>query len=250
MKWDTDLYDKNHDFVSKYGEELLTLLAPRAGEHILDIGCGTGDLAEAINRSGASVTGIDNAEEMILRAREKYPHIHFDVKSADDFSYTTRFDAVFSNATLHWVLNYEQAVKSIHTALKENGRFVAEFGAKDNVNNIITALKNALSKKHFHSLAAKQVWYFPSLAQYASVLEKYGFRVLYAAHFNRATLLKTGDGISNWLKMFAGPYLDELPFDIQQEIIHEVESQVRSTNFKDNNWYADYVRLRLLAAKQ
>ena len=110
MEWNTNLYDQKHDFVSRYGEDVIKLLDPKSGEEILDVGCGTGDLAGIIGKTGANVTGIDSSEEMIIKAREKYPNIGFMIKSADNFSFDKKFDAVFSNATLHWVLEKEKAI--------------------------------------------------------------------------------------------------------------------------------------------
>src|SRR5690349_1218807 len=133
MKWNTDLYDNNHAFVSRYGEDVIALLNPQAGERILDLGCGTGDLAEIIRQKGAAVTGLDSSPEMVATAAGKYPHIRFDVTSATDFSYEEKFDAIFSNATLHWVLECQKAIACIYNNLKPNGgRFVAEFGGKGN----------------------------------------------------------------------------------------------------------------------
>ena len=249
MKWDAALYDQKHDFVSKYGEDLVTLLNPQKKELILDVGCGTGDLAATIKKAGATVIGFDNSTEMIATARKKYPDIQFDVRSAQDFRYDMKFDAVFSNATLHWVLEYENAIKCIYDSLKPKGRLVAEFGGKGNVSNIVTALKLALVNHGYAELAARQVWYFPSLSAYTSLLEATGFRVVFAAHFDRATLLKDDNGIRSWLQMFGKPYLQEVNSEKMETILQDIEEQIKATNYKNNQWYADYVRLRVIAIK-
>lgn len=249
MKWNTDLYDQKHNFVSKYGEDVIKLLAPETGENILDLGCGTGDLSEIIRKSGAHVLGIDSSEEMIKRAREKYPHIDFKVASADNFSFEKKFDAVFSNATLHWVLKKEQTVDCVYNSLNDGGRFVAEFGGKGNVDNIIAALQNSLIKHGYQDIADKHVWYFPSLSEYATLLESKGFRVTWAAHFDRDTLLKDKDGIRNWIAMFGKPFLGIISDTVTEQILLEVEEQIKSSNFKNGQWYADYVRLRIVAVK-
>lgn len=250
MKWNTDLYDNSHSFVSKYGADIIELLNPKAGEKILDLGCGTGDLAEVISQRGAIVTGIDSSPEMIKTAESKYPHLQFDIKSATDFSCDQKFDAIFSNATLHWVLDYQKAISCIYDNLKsEGGRFVAEFGGKGNVANIVKALKGALIKKGFVAKSEKRVWYFPSLSAYASLLEQAGFRVTFAAHFDRPTPLSDGHGLRNWLRMFGTPYLENLDNEMVEEILGDVENQLHASNFKDGNWFADYVRLRIVAYK-
>lgn len=250
MKWNTSLYDQQHDFVSRYGEELIELLNPQAGEHILDLGCGTGDLAALIHKKGATVTGLDNSTEMVDAARQKYPELKVDIKSASDFHYDNKMDAVFSNATLHWVLDYKNAVRCIYEVLKQKGRFVAEFGGKGNISNIINAVQASLIKHGYAAVAAQQVWYFPSLAEYTTLLEQNGFRVLWAAHFDRETLLKQDTGIQNWLLQFAQPFLQSLSETQKAIILKEVEEQLRPTNFKNGHWYTDYVRLRVLAIKQ
>lgn len=249
MKWDSKLYDNQHDFVSKYGEEVIELLDPKNGEEILDLGCGTGDLAEMIAEKGAKVTGIDNSADMIETAKKKYPSIDFQVKSATDFSFDKQFDAVFSNAALHWVLEKEKAVKQIYNCLKTKGRFVAEMGGKGNVAHIINALKDALIKNGFPENSKIENWYFPSLSEYAALLERNGFRVVFASHFDRETLLKDENGIKNWLRMFASSYLKSVGEKKVDTILEEVEKQLKSTNFHDGKWYADYKRLRIVALK-
>lgn len=250
MKWNSNLYDVKHGFVAKYGEDVIELLAPKGGERILDLGCGTGDLAALISEKEATVIGLDNSKEMIEAARSKYPWLQFDVASADNFSYHEKFDAVFSNATLHWVLNYKKAVQCVYDSLKPNGRFVAEFGGKGNVSGIVNALKKVLAQNGYAETAAKEVWYFPSLSEYALMLEKNGFRVVFATHFDRPTLLKDDNGIRNWLRMFGWSYLQDLKTDMLEKILTQVEDAIRPTHFREGQWYADYVRLRIVATKQ
>ena len=249
MKWNANLYDEKHDFVSKYGEDVIQLLDPQPGEDILDVGCGTGDLTELIRERGANVVGLDNSVEMINKAQEKYPAIDFKVASADSFNFDKKFDAVFSNAALHWVLEKEKAVECIYNCLKKGGRFVAELGGKGNIASIVDALKYSLSKKGFEENANRQVWYFPSLAEYATLLESKGFRVMWCTHFDRPTLLKDNDGIKNWIRMFGKSYLEKLNDDVINSVLQEVEEQMKPTNYKNNQWYADYVRLRVVAMK-
>jgi trans-aconitate methyltransferase len=141
--WNANLYDNKHSFVFKYGEDLVKLLNPQAGERILDLGCGTGYLTKLILESGAEVIGIDNSEHMIEKAEARYPNLDFRIMSADDFSFDTKFDAIFSNAVLHWVLNCEQAVKCMYHNLKAGGRIVIEFGGKNNVARVVNALKGS-----------------------------------------------------------------------------------------------------------
>ena len=249
MKWDSGLYDHKHDFVSKYGEDLIEILNPKLGEEILDLGCGTGDLAEKISAKGAHVTGIDSSKEMIEAARQKYPSIDFEIQSATSFSFDKKFDAVFSNAALHWIPEKEKVVKQVYECLKPGGRFVAELGGKGNVGKIIDALKGALARHGFFKQSQIQTWYFPSLSEYASLLEANDFRVTSASHFDRETELKDSHGIINWLRMFGRSYLEDISDREVSQILEEVEQQLRSSNFRDGKWFADYKRLRIVALK-
>jgi trans-aconitate methyltransferase len=250
IKWDAALYDSKHDFVFKYGEDLVHLLQPVKGEHILDIGCGTGYLSKCIADEGAIVTGIDNSAEMILKAKETYPGINFRVQSATDFIAAEKFDAVFSNAVLHWIKEKEAVIDCMFRNLADNGRLVLEMGGKQNVAAIIGALQSALAKYGFHAQSLLEQWYFPSLSEYTGLLEERGFRVTYAAHFNRETALKNTDhGIKDWIKMFGAAYLTEVDVAVQDDILKEVEDKLRPTHFREGVWFADYKRLRVIAVK-
>jgi SAM-dependent methyltransferase len=248
-KWDAALYDQKHSFVWKMAEGLLELLAAKPGERILDIGCGTGHLTAKIAATGAQVTGIDLSPEMIARAREAHPSIHFEVGNAGKLKYVNDFDGVFSNATLHWVTDPEPAVASISEALRRGGRFVAEFGGKGNVAGLVSAFRHAWQNlKPPGPLPAP--WYYPSIAEYSTLLEKHDLEVTYAALFDRPTPLEDGDrGLRNWLDMFAGPMMGDLPEDLREKLKQEVESEARYTLFHVDHWVMDYRRLRIVARR-
>lgn len=249
--WNAGLYDDKHAFVFKYGEDLVQLLRPEAGERILDVGCGTGYLTHLIAETGAVVEGIDSAASMIEKAKKEYPALRFAVADISSFSSAQPFDAVFSNAVLHWVLNKEAAAKNMYAILKTGGRLVLEMGGKDNVRGIVDALRESLLKRGYEKNAAVQVWYFPSLAEYTSLLEDTGFRVIYAAHFNRETELKDdGNGIADWIKMFGQQFLSGIGEADVQAICAEVQAQLKATHFRNGKWYADYKRLRVMAVKE
>ena len=249
--WDAKLYDDKHSFVFKYGEDLVHLLDPKLGERILDIGCGTGYLTNLIAESGAHVTGIDNSIEMIDKAKSEYPDIDFKVLSATDFHFEKKFDAIFSNAALHWVLEKEKAIDCMHQNLNPNGRLIIEMGGKGNVKSIINAMKNALIKFGEQEKAKINIWYFPSLSEYTSLLETKGFRVTYAAHYDRETELKDSvNGIKDWIKMFGSSFLKNIDENIADKLLTEIQDSLRATNFRDGKWYADYKRLRVVAIKQ
>jgi len=249
-KWNPSLYDNKHDFVFKYGEDLVDILNPQTGERILDIGCGTGHLTNVIAASGAEVVGIDNSYEMIIKAKQEYPGIDFRVMSATEFHFDESFDAIFSNAALHWILEKEKAIDCMYSNLKRLGKLVIEMGGKGNVEGIVVALTNSLQKRGLIESAEKQVWYFPSLSEYTGLLERRGFRVTYAAHFNRETELKdNNNGIKDWIKMFGSSYLQGIDESAVNEILEEVQQALRPTHFRNGKWYADYKRLRVVAIK-
>lgn len=248
--WNTDLYDKKHAFVFKYGEDLVDVLNPQRGERILDLGCGTGYLSNIIASSGATVAGIDSSLEMISKAKQQYPELEFKVQSATEFHFDEHFDAIFSNAVLHWVLEKEKAIECMYRNLKRSGRVVLEMGGKHNVEKIITALQNSLSKHGFNDQAAKELWYFPSISEYTGILEKRGFRVTYAAHFNRETKLNDSEnGIKDWIKMFGSAFLKGISEIEAEAILSEVQMALQPTHFRNGSWYADYKRLRIIAIK-
>ncbi len=249
-KWNTSLYDDKHSFVFKYGESLVDLLQPKEEERILDLGCGTAHLTNVIAERGAEVTGIDNSDEMIQKAKAQYPQLAFYKMSATDFHFDQPFDAIFSNAVLHWVLEKEKAIDCIYKNLKQGGRFVMEMGGKGNVAQIISALKESLLAHVYASSTVNDLWYFPSIGEYASLLEQSGFRVTYAFHFDRETeLADNTNGIVDWLKMFAGGYLTGIKEDDVEMILKETQEKIRPVQFRNGKWYADYKRLRVIAVK-
>lgn len=246
--WNAGLYDSKHSFVWERGADLIELLKPAAGERILDLGCGTGHLTAKIAESGAHLIGIDSSPEMIREAWENYPDIEFRIADARDFSFEDRFDAAFSNAALHWIKEAERVVQCVANALKPGGRFVAELGGKGNVREMLNAFRGALEK-----MGCKRYlnpWYFPSVAEYSSLLEHHGLEVTFAVLFDRPTPLEdSGNGMRNWIEMFAGEFLAAAPEGKREEFIQEVESQLRPKLFRDGSWIADYRRLRVVARK-
>ncbi len=248
-EWNTSLYDSKHAFVSEYGKSLLPLLEPKAGESILDLGCGSGHLAHAIAQSGAHVIGIDSSASMIEASGAAYTDVEFFVADAKDFTFPLPFDAIFSNATLHWVQDAEQVVKRIGAALKLGGRFVAEFGGKGNVATITTTVEQAMEEIAYTKVDFG--WYFPSIGEYASLLEQHGLAVQVALLFDRPTKLEEGDqGLRNWIQMFGGHIFTHVSEEVKQQVLQHTEQRVRERLFKDGNWFADYRRLRIVAYKE
>lgn len=250
--WNAALYDRKLSFVSGYGAELLELLQARPGETVLDVGCGTGDLARRIADAGASVVGLDASPAMIEEAQRKYPDLEFRVGAAEAFELDRPADAVFSNAALHWVADATGAARCMYAAAKPGGRLVAEFGGADNVASIIAAVVGVLTDEFgIADAAARDPWYFPTVGQYASLLEAAGWRVAYAAHYDRPTKLDGMDGMAAWLNVFAAPFFAGLGADERARAVATIADRLRPVCFDAaaNAWTADYKRIRVVATK-
>ncbi|HEU5369911.1 MAG TPA: methyltransferase domain-containing protein [Ktedonobacterales bacterium] len=248
--WDAALYDGKHSFVWKYGASLLELLAPQPGERVLDVGCGTGHLTAQIAAAGAEVVGIDKSADMLEEARKRYPALRFELADAADVAFDAPFDAVFSNAALHWMTEPERVAANIARALKPGGRFVAEFGGKGNMQALIVAVVEALEAMGYSSEGVASFWYFPGIGEYAALLERQGLEVTSALLFDRPTSLEGGDeGLRVWLKMFGTSFLAALSAEQQAELVRRVEERLRPTQYRDGTWIAPYRRLRVVATK-
>lgn len=247
--WNANLYDIKHSFVSKYGENLVELLDPKKGEKILDLGCGTGDLTKKLYDLRVDVVGVDKSANMVTQAKRKYPKIKFMVQDAIDLKYNSEFDAVFSNATLHWVKPPKSALQCIYKSLKKGGRFVAEFGGKGNVQTITDEIINQIIEVGFEYKAEQFPWFYPSIAEYSSLMEEVGFRVIFAQHFDRPTQLNGESGLKNWLDMFGSDMFVGIPKDRKDIITTKIENNLKEVLYKDRNWIADYKRIRVIGIK-
>lgn len=245
--WNSQLYDQKHAFVWERAADLLDLLKPQPGERILDLGCGTGHLTARIAELGGNVEGMDYSGDMLAQAREKYPEIRFWQGNASSFAVEEPFDAVFSNAALHWVTEADGAVRSIAAALKPGGRFVAEFGGFRNVETIARCLLEALAARGYET---SHPWYFPSIATYSRLLEEHGMETQKAWLFDRMTELDDAEsGIRDWIAMFGEKMLAVAPDSERDAILADFEDRARPTLYFDGKWHADYRRIRVVAVK-
>jgi trans-aconitate 2-methyltransferase len=248
--WDAGLYNAKHDFIWKYGSDVVSLLDPRAGERILDLGCGTGHLSAQIAEFGAQVVGVDRSAEMVAAARAAYPNLKFEVADARRLAYREEFDAVFSNAALHWIHEPELVFQGVWRALRPGGRFVAELGGKGNVREMQDAMDRALDELGAARPGEVQPWYFPSVSEYVTVAEKNGFEVRLITLFDRPTALADGAaGLRNWIVMFGAEYLAKAGEVKREEFLRRVEELLRPKLFRDGQWWGDYRRLRIVACK-
>ena len=248
--WNPDLYQSSHSFVWQFGKDLLALLAPQPGERILDIGCGTGQLTAEIAASGAEVTGLDNSPAMIAEARRNYPLLAFELRDVCDMPHHGAFDAVFSNAALHWVKRAEDAASAIARALKPGGRFVAELGGRGNTQALLAAAREALRQISASDPGDLNPWYFPSIGEYARLLESRGLEVTQAWLFDRPTRLEGGsEGLARWCEMFGAPILARVPESRRPEFLERLANLAAPSLLRESAWHIDYRRLRLVAHK-
>jgi len=249
-RWNAELYQSSHSYVWNYGRDLLSLLDPKPGERILDVGCGTGQLTDAAAQTGAEMIGIDASPEMIVDARKNHPQIHFQIANAEALPFVEEFDAAMSNAALHWISDHRAALTSIARALKPGGRFVFEMGGHHNLRATMQAGTDALRALGISDPEKLIPWYFPSIGEYAPLLESAGFEVKIAAHIDRPTRLEHGEeGLRHWIEMFGGYALAAVAPERKDELIRHWEYAARPALFLNGAWVADYKRLRVLAVK-
>jgi trans-aconitate methyltransferase len=251
ITWNAELYQSSHAFVWQFGRDLLTMLLPKPGERILDVGCGTGQLTADIAKSGADVIGLDQSAEMIATAKNNFPQVRFEVADIAAAEYDKEFDAVFSNAALHWVRNQEGAITAIGRALKPGGRLVFEMGGRGNIRHIWNAAKQALSDMGVRDPEKLSPWFYPSIGEYAPMLESRGLAVTFAVLFDRPTPLEGGEGgLRNWLEMFGMFASHVLGPEQREEMLRRVEAAAKPALFHNGEWTVDYGRLRMIAVKQ
>lgn len=244
QRWEPQRYARNARFVAELGQPVLELLDPRPGERILDLGCGDGVLTRRLAELGCTVVGVDAGPDMIRAARA----LGLDARVIDGHSlpFEREFDAVFSNAALHWMKRDPQAViAGVARALRRGGRFVGEMGGHGNVAAIVTALLAVLERRGRAGRDAHP-WYFPTPAAYRRRLEEQGFTVETIELIPRPTPLPTG--MSAWLDTFAEPFLKRLPEEGRAAAKEEAVGLLAASLCDETGaWTADYVRLRFRA---
>lgn len=246
QRWDPDAYERHARFVSELGAPVVELLDPRRGERILDLGCGDGYLGARLAAFGCEVVGVDASAAQVAAARRR--GVEGAVARAERLPFEAAFDAVFSNAVLHWVRDAAGAIASVRRALRPGGRFVGEMGGEGCVAAIRAALREALAARGLDGTRLDP-WFFPSAQTYGGLLEAGGFDVVSVALFPRPTPLP-GDVI-DWLETFAQPFLAPLAPEARRPVLEAVRERLRPRlHDAARGWTADYVRLRFHAVRR
>jgi trans-aconitate methyltransferase len=248
MSWDATRYDDAFAFVPALGAGVLDLLDPQPAERVLDLGCGSGELTAQIAERGARVTGVDSSVEMVAKARERFPDLDVRLADGEHLVVDEPFDAVFSNAALHWMTRPDEVLSGVCAALRPGGRFVAEMGAARNVTALVAALREAAGRIGLDA-DLPLPWYFPTPAEQATRLERAGFTVRLLQYFDRPTrLTAVSDGAADWWRMFGASTLAGLDAAQVDELLAAV-NEVAAPRLlgADGVWVADYVRLRFVA---
>jgi len=244
QSWSASSYDAHARFVSDLADGVLDWLAAKACERILDLGCGDGVLTAELAALGAKVVGVDSSEDFVEACQAR--GLDGRLMDGEALTFENEFDAVFSNAALHWMTRPERVISRVRQALRPEGRFVAEFGGHGNVAAIMTALE-ATAVRHGVDSSLAHSWFFPTVEIYQAMLEEQGFEVKRIALIPRPTLLKTG--MAAWLKLFRKPFFDQFGASADQ-VLRETEDLLRfALCDAHGNWTADYVRLRVEAKK-
>lgn len=243
--WNAQDYGRNGAFVHGLAGGVVEWLNAKAGEHILDLGCGDGQLTQRIAETGAHMVGVDASPEMLAAANLRGIDVH--QGSAESLPFADRsFDAVFSNAVLHWVRDQDAMMAEVRRVLKPSGRFVAEMGGHGCVAAIRIAFMSVLAR-HGHNDPEEGVNYFPTPVEYSRRLVRHGFCVERIELIQRPTPLPES-GMIGWLRTFRRGVLDGLPETIRDTVVEEAAALLEPVlRDEEGNWTADYVRLRFIA---
>lgn len=248
IDWNANDYKKDFSFVPAYGEAVMDLLTVQPGSRVVDLGCGNGTLTKKLSERGYQIIGVDASAEMLAKARKDYPDLQFQQGDALTFHLDQPADAIFSNAVFHWIDKDKQdaLLDNIASNLKSGGELVFEFGGKDCGEAVHSTLEHIFAKR---GRVYPRPLYFPTIGEYAPLVEKHGMLVKYATLFDRPTPQKGEHGLANWIRMFVHVPFIGISEEEKDAIIAEAEKRLRSHLCPDGHWFVDYTRIRMRAIK-
>ena len=248
MKWDAQNYERTCGRVTEHGAKLVDVLRTLPHGKVLDLGCGTGVLTSEIAKFSDEVIGLDSSFEMVEKAKSMYPEIDFVVSDACTMHWNNYFDAVFSNAVLHFIKTQDVLLDSIRKVLKKNGVFVCEFGASGNLTDLLNAVAQAcLQRGKDYSLR----FFYPTEGQFRALLEKHGFRVESAFTYDLDTQLTEGEpGLRNWINQVFNVEMGWFDDNEKDKVLMEIDSALRPTLWSGSNWHLPNRRIQVIAEKK
>ena len=249
ITWDAQGYTDSFSFVHRFGEDVLSLLDAPEGSFVVDLGCGNGALTEKLAQRGYRVLGVDASAEMLAKARSLHPELTFVQGDATALALDAPADVIFSNAVFHWIDADRQPLlaASLASALRPGGQLVCEFGGYGCAEHVHAALERAFERR---GLVYPRTFYFPTIGQYAPMLEAAGLRVTHAQLFDRPTPQPPEVGLRGWIGMFVTAPFEGMATSLREAIVAKAESELRGALQRaDGTWVIDYVRIRLRAVK-
>ena len=248
ITWNASGYKERFSFVPQYGEDVMSLLTVKEGSKVIDLGCGNGTLSKKLLEKGYQVTGVDGSENMIALAKAEYPEIPFVVSDAMEFVLQEKADAIFSNAVFHWIdrENQHKLIRNVSSQLKPGGELVCEFGGYGCAEAVHSTLEKCFEKR---GLKYPRTFYFPTIGEYAPMLEEHGLRVEYASLFDRPTVQQAQDGLTDWINMFVTKPFENMEPEMKKSILKEANELLEDVLHQDGKWIIDYVRIRFRARK-
>lgn len=248
--WAADDYRSSFGFVTSYGDSVFELLDARPGERVLDLGCGTGEHAAALAAQGVDVVGVDASASMLEIARRAFPHVTFvEVDAVIDAPMLGLFDAVVSNAALHWMSPQESALAYVRDCLSPGGRFVAEMGGHGNVQIVRDIFRQALHDCGLGGLEIQENW-FPTIPQQSALLEETGFEVTQMVLIDRPTPLTPGSTPADWCAHFRARTWEQVPVQQRPRLREVIDQLAEPLLHGPDGWWVDYRRLRFIAVAQ
>lgn len=248
IHWNAEEYKKHFSFVPQYGTDVFDLITADKGSLLVDLGCGNGTLSKKLAEMGYRVLGVDASEDMLALAKAEYPDLKFISGNALSFTLEQKADVIFSNAVFHWIdaEKQEEMLENIANQLAPGGELVCEFGGYGCAEAVHSTLEKCFAARGLHY---PRTFYFPTIGEYAPLLEKHGLRVEYATLFDRPTVQQTENGLTDWIDMFVTKPFEGMEPALKAEILSETESALRDRLFIGGKWVIDYVRIRFRARK-